>query len=76
MWPPDDHLAGVELLLGEEWAEDDLAQDLHRLVQAAAVHARGVQEGVPEHRNYQCWRSGSISQRYGSGPAPDPSLFS
>ncbi len=48
MWWPDDHLAGVELLLGEERAEDDLAQDLHRLVQAVAVHARGVQEGVPE----------------------------
>ncbi len=52
MWTPDDHLAGVELLLGEERAEDDLAQDLHRLVQAAAVHARGVQEGVPEYRNH------------------------
>ncbi len=27
-------------------------------------------------RNYQCWGSGSssISQRYGSGPAPDLSL--
>ena len=48
MWTPDDHLTGVELLLGEERAEDDLAQDLHRLVQAVAVHTRGIQEGVPE----------------------------
>ncbi len=54
MWWPDDHLAGVELLPGEERAEDDLAQDLHRLVQAAAVHARGVQEGVPKIQILLC----------------------
>ena len=44
---PDHHLGNFHLLGREEGPQRDLAQHLHRLLQAPAVHAGRVQERVP-----------------------------